>query len=345
MNNYKTKILLIIFSIVAVQLIGKDNTDAENLTSNLMLVETVSELQSALLNAKAGDEIVILSGTYVGEWEIRNKNAVEGNPITIRSQSSDNPAVLKRNPADASMQRVLSIYNSSYIDILNIDFTGANQGIFLDECYDIYLYGLKVYSVGQEAIHLARGSSYNLIDNCHIYYTGNTKPGYGEAIYVGSANSNWDRYGYGETGNEIRNCIFGLQSGGGNIRAEHIDIKEGTTNTIVEGNTFYGDGMSGENSANSFIEDKGNNALINGNIFFRQNESNINQACIRVQDQLNDGVWGHGCQVYYNTFYFDDDITTPLVSTETSPGYSDATASNNSRIPTGKMYEGNVTEF
>ena len=55
----------------------------------------------------------------------------------------------------------------------------------------------------------------------------------------------------------IRNCIIGP-----NVRAEGIDIKEGTLNTLVEKNKFDATGISAQNYADSFIDLKGARVII-----------------------------------------------------------------------------------
>jgi hypothetical protein len=47
--------------------------------------------------------------------------------------------------------------------------------------------------------------------------------------------------------------------------AENIDIKEGTTGGVIRGNYLGGDKLASKNSADSWIEVKGNDYLIEGN--------------------------------------------------------------------------------
>jgi hypothetical protein len=49
------------------------------------------------------------------------------------------------------------------------------------------------------------------------------------------------------------------------VRAESIDIKEGTTGGELSGNIFDGSGQSGENFADSWVDIKGNGYLIRNN--------------------------------------------------------------------------------
>jgi hypothetical protein len=52
---------------------------------------------------------------------------------------------------------------------------------------------------------------------------------------------------------------------GPNIAAEPVDVKEGTFNGVIRGNTFNGTGISGQNSADSWIDVKGIGYLIEDN--------------------------------------------------------------------------------
>jgi hypothetical protein len=72
-------------------------------------------------------------------------------------------------------------------------------------------------------------------------------PGYGEGVYIGSAVS-VTGFDYRCDRNKVLNCTFR------GIAAEHIDVKEFTTGTEIGGCTFFGDGMTGENYAGSFID-------------------------------------------------------------------------------------------
>ncbi len=49
---------------------------------------------------------------------------------------------------------------------------------------------------------------------------------------------------------------------GPNVTAEHIDVKEGTFNGVVRGNTFNGKGITGEHSADSWVDVKGTEYLL-----------------------------------------------------------------------------------
>jgi hypothetical protein len=81
---------------------------------------------------------------------------------------------------------------------------------------------------------------------------------YGEGVYIGSSKSNLvgDASDYNEVvGNLLENCA-----------AECIDIKEYSCCGTIDGNTMNGDAIAGKNSADSWIDVKGNNYLIKNNV-------------------------------------------------------------------------------
>jgi parallel beta-helix repeat protein len=144
--------------------------------------------------------------------------------------------------------------------------TGSAKGVVLDKSSNNTLNGIEVSNIGDEGVHFRADSSNNLIENSFIHDTGHTDPGYGEGLYFGSAQSNWSKYGEnGGTGQDHSNGNQAIgNSFGPGIAAEHIDIKEGTTGGLVQGNTFTG-GVSGENSADSWVDVKGSDYTLTGN--------------------------------------------------------------------------------
>jgi hypothetical protein len=95
--------------------------------------------------------------------------------------------------------------------------------------------------------------------------TGLVQQGYGEGVYLGSANSNWACHG-NSGGVDKSDRIQVLNNRiGPNIAAEPVDVKEGTFNGVIRGNTFNGTGISGQNSADSWIDVKGIGYLIEDN--------------------------------------------------------------------------------
>jgi hypothetical protein len=140
----------------------------------------------------------------------------------------------------------------------------CKKGIVLDSANKNLLNLLYVHHIEEEAVHFRKNSSDNKIKNCTISYTGigDGKAGVGEGVYIGSALSNWESKSKPDKSNrnKVLNNTFGP-----NISAEAIDIKEGTEGGLIDGNTFDGTGMSGENFADSWIDVKGTKYVISNN--------------------------------------------------------------------------------
>ena len=99
----------------------------------------------------------------------------------------------------------------------------------------------EVYVVGYEAIHVLNGSKGTTVESCFVHDTGLIKPGFGEGIYIGSDKSQWNKYDRDVSDTTVRLCTIGP-----NVRAEAFDIKEGTSETIIEYNTVDATGITGK---------------------------------------------------------------------------------------------------
>ena len=122
------------------------------------------------------------------------------------------------------------------------------KAILLDESDHVVINDVYAHEIGQEAIHFRSNSCDNTIQNSTISYTGQKDPGYGEAVYIGSAVENWAD-GVADLSN--RNRVL-YNHFGPNIAAEAVDIKEATEGHLIDGNFFNGTGMTGANSAGNF---------------------------------------------------------------------------------------------
>src|SRR6185503_20559121 len=143
---------------------------------------------------------------------------------------------------------------------------------------------------GDEVMHFRDGSSFNTLSHSRVHDTGNHQAGFGEGAYVGSDYAS--SYQHTVVGNVIHDTRFA-----GDITAEHIDIKEGADGTIVEFCTFDGTGISGSNSADSFIDVKGVNSVIRFNHGFRNGNS-------RVVDAFQVRTHGSGYPTGKNNRFF-----------------------------------------
>ncbi|MEC0246308.1 right-handed parallel beta-helix repeat-containing protein [Paenibacillus chitinolyticus] len=288
---------------------------------------SVSCLQNALKNALPGDRILLAPGTYKGTFSSA-VNGTKSNPVTIESQDPANQALISGTSAGGGY--CLKITGDNWV-IRNLKFTNAQKGIILDNSNDTLITGVEVYGIGYEGVHFRDGSSRGILENSYIHDTGTVNKGFGEGVYVGSA----EGAGYNQAVNDT--IIRGVRIGP-NVTAEHIDIKERTSGTLVENCIFNGTGISGENYADSFIDVKGNNAVIRNNTGWRNGNTVITDAF-----QLHQIVAGWGV---------NNDFSGNTVNLDQSSAYvinasqgTQAKAHDNVRNPAGNMYTGNVTTY
>ena len=261
-------------------------------------VASVEELHKALSKAKAGHIIQVSPGIYdYSQYERSSKfyGTADGNknsPIIITAKDPNNPPIL--TGPNLEHNYVLHITGDYWI-IENIKIAYSQKGIVLDNSNYSIIRNVEVYSTGAEAIAIRDGSSNCLVQKCYIHNTGLVTPGYGEGIYIGSSESTTG-YDYKCNNNIIEGCIFR------DIAAELIDIKEYTTGQEVFGCIFYGDGISGENYAGSFIDIAGNDCYIHDNVGFRNQNKKV-VAAFEVH-RIVEG-WGDGHKFINNAVYMD----------------------------------------
>lgn len=291
---------------------------------------SVSCLTTSLGKVKAGDTIVLGAGlSFTGNF-VASANGSSGAPITLTSASSSSKATLKG--PDIASGYGLHITGDYWV-IKNIKVTNSQKGIMLDNSNRTVIDGVEVYNIGMEGVHFRDGSSNNTLKNSYVHDTGKFDSGFGEGIYVGSDKGKWGEYNAAVNNNLVSNVRIGP-----NVTAEHVDIKEGTSGTIIENCTFNGTGITGDHFADSFIDVKGNNAKIRNNTANRNGNSKILNA-FEVHQQL-DG-WGLNADFSDNTLNLDTGM--PYVINAASG--TTAKAHNNTRSPSGNMYKGNVTTY
>ncbi|MBB5159006.1 right-handed parallel beta-helix repeat-containing protein [Saccharopolyspora phatthalungensis] len=231
-------------------------TKAASADPGMIPVGSAAELRAALGAAKPGDTIRLAPGNYDGSFVATAKGTAEA-PITLMGPLA---AVLSNGSGYG-----LHLDGAEHWKLTGFSVSNAKKGIVLDRSQHVVIDNVEVSQIAEEAVHFRTSSSDNLIQESRIHHIGLVKPQYGEAIYFGSAKSNWDQYGEnGGPDRSDRNQALNNKLGP-NVAAEHIDIKEGTEGGLVRGNTFDGQGIAGENSADSWLDAKGNGYLVEGN--------------------------------------------------------------------------------
>ncbi|MFF3838962.1 peptide ABC transporter substrate-binding protein [Streptomyces sp. NPDC001930] len=236
-------------------------------------VSTAGQLRSALANAQPGQTIRLAAGEYRGSF-VTQRAGTAAAPITLTGPAdavlvNDGPSGTAPScPAPTAgwdSGYGLWLYDAPYWRLTGFTVKESKKGVVLDNSPHVTLDGLSVHHVDEEAVHFRRSSADGVVKNSTITHTGLVQPGYGEAVYVGSAGSNWACHG-NQGGVDRSDRVQVLDNRiGPSVAAEHIDIKEGTSDGVIRGNTFDGTGISGSNSADSWVDAKGVGYLIEDN--------------------------------------------------------------------------------
>jgi len=231
----------------------QDVAECKNATTT---VASADDLQSALDSARAGDVIAIAPGEYLGNFVAKTSGTKDA-PITLCGTKE---SVL--TAGGIKEKYVFHLDQAKYWHLVGFSITDGQKGLMADTTVGSIIEGLTVSKTGDEAIHLRNFSTDNIVRGNTISDTGHRKPKFGEGIYIGTAESNWCENSdckpdASDRNQVLDNVIFDTSS-------ESIDIKEGTKDGIVRGNTFDGSKMTGD-FADSWVDVKGNNWIIEGN--------------------------------------------------------------------------------
>lgn len=232
-------------------------------------VRDAATLQAALAVAHPGTTITLADGTYRGD-SVRGGHPEEPGrfvassagtaaaPITLRGSRR---AVLDGGGPDGGYG--LHLRGADYWRLEGFTVSSASKGIVLDGSSHVSITGVRVTDIGAEGVHFRSFSSANILSRSQVDHTGVSKPNFGEGVYVGSATSNWGTYSRGGPDTSDRNQIIDNQITA--TAAENIDVKEGSTGGILRGNTMDGSDLAGKNSADSWVDIKGNDYTVQGN--------------------------------------------------------------------------------
>ncbi|MFC6022001.1 cellulose binding domain-containing protein [Plantactinospora solaniradicis] len=237
-------------------------------------VATATELRAALADAAPGQRIQLAPGTYRGSF-VAQRPGTAAAPIVLTGPRdavliNDGPSGTGPScpvpTAGWDSGYGLWLFAAAYWRLEGFTVAESKKGIVLDNAPHVTIDDVYVHHVEDEAVHFRRSSSDGILRNSRIEHTGLVQPGYGEAVYLGSANSNWSCHGNIDgVDRSDRVQVLGNRLGP-SVAAEHIDVKEGTVGGVIRGNTFDGRGLSGQNSADSWVDMKGTGYVVEDNI-------------------------------------------------------------------------------
>ena len=306
MHHHSSKYLICTLKIFAVFMLVFNSAffaQAQKRKDKIIFVSSEVQLQKALENALAGDEIIIKGGVYKGNFVIpKNTNGTEAKPIFLHGSSK-----VKLDGNSTQTGYVLHL-KSNYWHIKGISITNGLKGLMCDEANYNVIDSLTIYNIGEEALHLRKFSTHNILKNNTITNTGLKIPDYGEGIYIGMGVSNWGKYSNGKEDRCDSNIVVNNKIGPG-ITAECIDIKEGTTGNMIVNNIFDAGGITGANSADSWMDVKGNGTLIEGNTGYNKAGSILKdgyQVHCAVNGWGNNNIFRNNiCEVYAAGYGFN----------------------------------------
>ncbi|MFB4425267.1 right-handed parallel beta-helix repeat-containing protein [Streptomyces sp. QL37] len=210
-------------------------------------VSTAAQLKAALAAAAPGDTIRLADGTYTGNFKA-TVPATSAARITLTGSPA---AVLTAGGGYG-----LHLNGASYWTVYGVTVTGGQKGIVTDAATGVVIDSVTVHGLDMEGVHFRTSSRDGVLKNSRIHDTGRNGRGMGEGVYVGSAGDLTDR---SDNARIIGNTI------GPGVGGENIDIKEGTTGAEIIGNTFDGNGLTGANYDDSWVDVKGNDVLVENN--------------------------------------------------------------------------------
>lgn len=226
-------------------------------------VSSSSALSSAVTNARPGDLIQLAAGTYtIGQQRLVTSGTATA-PIMMCGPRS---AVIQQGSVSSGGFELA--IRADYWILSGFTVANSQQGIAIEGGSYNVIDGVEVRNVGQEAVQIHGLSTHNVVRNSYLHDTGKYVAQYGEAVYIGAAPTQWCTWSSCGPDRSDDNQVI-ADSIGPNIGSDPIDIKAGTSGTLVQDNFLDGSGMGNLCSDHNWC---GGLAIINGqNAVFRGN--------------------------------------------------------------------------
>lgn len=268
-------------------------------TQTIIQVSTADELKQALKDVQPGQTIKLADGIYTGNF-VATRSGTASQPIYLQGSRD-------AHLENGSLANGYGFYldKVKYWTLTGFTIQNSAKGVMFDNADHNILERLLIENIGQEGVHFRTCSADNILQNSMIRNTGMITPGMGEGVYIGSDSDNWLAYSCDADerdkshNNQILNNAFGPD-----VRAEAIDAKEGTKGGRIIGNHFDATGLSGENSADSWVDMKGNQYEVAQNEGHRGNTTQLHNGFETHHKDGADG-WGRNNFFYANIVHLD----------------------------------------
>lgn len=208
----------------------------EDCPSATVSVSNAAELRAALKNSTAGTSIRLAPGMYAGAFSVSVQGKASA-PLWICGPQS---AVIDNGGPGAGYG--IHIYDSSYVNVVGVSVQNVRKGISVSSSSHVIVSQTRVRNIGEEALHLRYGTTDSVLVDNRVSETGKTGPTFGEGVYVGTDPKNWCAFTGCEPDRSDRNLVIGNTISG--TTAEPIEVKAGSSNGVVRGNTVDASGTS-----------------------------------------------------------------------------------------------------
>jgi parallel beta-helix repeat protein len=192
-------------------------------------------LKYALGRIAGGDTLYLRNGTYNElTYGIYGPSGSSGRPTVIAANPGDTAVVL-RGPDFWSGS--FHLVNASFMKLTGFRMTNANFGLWIDGCHDITATDLTIDNVGQQGVFIAGNSTntltYNVTVSGSIIHDTGKNGGNGEGLYVGTHQNPPEPYvDNSHHVSILNNTLY-------NVTGSGIQVKAGTHDIIVDGNTVH----------------------------------------------------------------------------------------------------------
>jgi len=196
-------------------------------SSSSSIPKEYSNITIAISQSHSGDVICFREGIYSSLIIKDVKGGKSG--ITLKPVPGDKVKILNTNFRGSGVY----IENSINITIRDLNISGGLYGIYAIGSSALTIANNHIHDIGQEGITIKSGwakqplKSFTITNNI-ISDTGKSNAQYGEGIYIGDGNEDY---------NETLNNIEIINNRISNTSNEAIDIKVNTRDVIVKSNT------------------------------------------------------------------------------------------------------------
>lgn len=234
------------------------------------VVRSAAELTKALSGARPGDVVRLADGVYQGRFTL----TVAGTAAKPFWLCGGPGAVLQTG--DAGSGAALRVGSSSYVGLSGFSVRSSLQGVMIKGSSGVVVTGLSVSGTGYEGIHAYAFSQDVVIRGNRVERSGSTDVAFGEGIYIGTSDRRWDEVTGGRP--DATHHVAVLDNTIIDAGAEPIEVKMGTYDGLVQGNTIRGHQPGSRAigwvlvTGNDWVvrDNSGQDAVTNGYVLMRQ---------------------------------------------------------------------------